>query len=91
MNNLKNKKMLNKFVKHLDKRGPHFGWYLISKESYEDFIFNCDLTTERQFYNKEVFKINTTWEEISDEELQYQIYLFLKDYDKNHDEDWIED
>ena len=87
MNNPKNKKMLNDFINHLDKRGSHFGWYLISKESYENFILKCDLKTKREFYNKEVFKINTTWEEIEYEELQYQIYLFLKDYDENHDED----
>ena len=38
MNNPKNKKMLNDFINHLDKRGSHFGWYLISKESYKNFI-----------------------------------------------------
>ena len=57
MNNPKNKKMLNDFINHLDKRGSHWGWYLISKECYENFILKCDLKLNENFIIKRFFKL----------------------------------
>ena len=91
MVNPKNKKLLNDFIKYIENRDSLLGWSIISKESYKNYIFKHKYLIERPQKNKEYFKLFIEWEEISDEELQYQIYLFLKDYEENHDEDWIED
>jgi len=91
MNNPKNKKLLNDFIKYIENRDILLGWSIISKESYKNYILKHKYLIERPQKNKECFNLFIEWEEISDEELQYQIYLFLKDYEENHDEDWIED
>ena len=47
MNNPKNKKILNDFIKYIENRDSLLGWSIISKESYKNYIFKHKYLIER--------------------------------------------